>query len=407
MRTDQHAAPTAREPGIFIDVTDLLTWKGRHTGIQRVTRDIVTAFLALHPVRLLHFAGSAIGYVEVSVEFYHSALNENGATQRPWPLLWWLRSPRVVNLMPDFQLGDRVLLTGGGWANREPLRALGRLRERRGIKIHRFIHDVMPITEPQFFHPDEIAQFTRYTADALSIADSVLTSSAWNADQLRALFEQGQLPRRPLAVVGLGDNSLIDLDPVPPAMPITAGGFVLVVGSLDVRKNQRVIYQAYQIALSQGHAPPTLVLVGPHGRMWQEAVHLIHRDIRLRDRVIVATDVSDRELAWLYRHCAYTIYPSLCEGWGLPIGESLAFGKVCLSSNRAAMPEVGGHFAHRFDPHNPLELRNLMVRLANHDYLDAEETRIRASFVPRTWKDVAVAMRAAIGVNAMADSASA
>ena len=178
MGTDpQHAAPTSREPGIFIDVTDLLTWKGRHTGIQRVTRDIVAAFLALHPVRLLHFADRAIGYVEVSGEFYRDALNENGATQRPWPLLWWLRSPRLVNLTPDFQPGDCVLLTGGGWTQLEPLRALGRLRERRGVKIHRFIHDVMPITEPQFFHPDEIAQFTRYTTDALSIADSASCTS--------------------------------------------------------------------------------------------------------------------------------------------------------------------------------------------------------------------------------------
>ena len=205
-------------------------------------------------------------------------------------------------------------------------------------------------------------------------------------------------PGESVAVVGLGDNSLIDLDPERPAIQNLVGGFVLVVGSLDVRKNQRVIYQAYQIALSQGHTLPTLVLVGPHGRMWQEVVHLIQRDVRLRDRVIVATDVGDRELAWLYRHCSYTIYPSLCEGWGLPIGESLAFGKVCLSSNRAAMPEVGGSFAHRFDPHNPLELRNLIVRLTDPGYLGTEQARIRANFVPRTWTDVVETIRAAIAV---------
>jgi glycosyltransferase involved in cell wall biosynthesis len=404
MRThDEHTATKPREPDIFIDVTDLLTWKGRHTGIQRVTRDIVTAFLALQPARLLHFAGKSIGYVEVSVELFRGALNESGAKQRPWPLLWWVRSPRLVNLTPDFRPGDCVLLTGGGWTQLQPLRALGRLRARRGITIHRFIHDVMPITEPQFFHPDEIAQFTRYTADALSIADSALTSSAWNADQLVALFERGLLPGRPLAVVGLGDDSLVGLNPMPPAIDVAPGGFVLVVGSLDVRKNLRVVYQAYQIALSQGHAPPTLVLVGSHGRMWQEAVHLIGRDVRLGDQVIVATDVSDRELAWLYRNCAYTIYPSLCEGWGLPIGESLAFGKVCLSSDRAAMREVGGPFAHRFDPNNPLALRNLIVRLADVNYRSAEEARIRAGFAPRTWTDVAVATRAAIGMPATAD----
>jgi glycosyltransferase involved in cell wall biosynthesis len=73
----------------------------------------------------------------------------------------------------------------------------------------------------------------------------------------------------------------------------------------------------------------------------------------LSGKIILKSDVSDEELDALYDKCMFTIYPSLYEGWGLPISESLGKGKLCVCSNTSSMPEAGREFALYIDPTNP------------------------------------------------------
>ena len=62
--------------------------------------------------------------------------------------------------------------------------------------------------------------------------------------------------------------------------------------------------------------------------------------------------MTDVELALLYRKCLLTMFPSLAEGWGLPVGESLAYGKICIASRAGAIPEVGGELVDYVDPYD-------------------------------------------------------
>ena len=59
---------------------------------------------------------------------------------------------------------------------------------------------------------------------------------------------------------------------------------------------------------------------------------------------------SDEELAWMYKNCAFSIYPSFYEGWGLPIAESAFYGAPCLASSTSSMPEVAGSAVDYFNP---------------------------------------------------------
>jgi glycosyltransferase involved in cell wall biosynthesis len=100
--------------------------------------------------------------------------------------------------------------------------------------------------------------------------------------------------------------------------------------------------------------------------------------------------LSDEELAEAYRGCLFTIFPSLCEGWGLPIAESLAHGKFCVASIRTSIPEVGGDLIDYFDPSDdddaPAKIERLLFEPG---YLAAREARLRAKYRPRTWADCA------------------
>jgi glycosyltransferase involved in cell wall biosynthesis len=103
--------------------------------------------------------------------------------------------------------------------------------------------------------------------------------------------------------------------------------------------------------------------------------------------------LSDAELQQAYRCCLFTVFPSLCEGWGLPIAESLAHGKLCVASNRTSIPEVGGNLVDYFDPSNEEDaLAKIERPLIDPGYLAAREAQVRTEFRRRTWAECAHAL---------------
>lgn len=114
-------------------------------------------------------------------------------------------------------------------------------------------------------------------------------------------------------------------------------------------------------------------------------------------------DVSDEELEWYYSHCKATIYPSFYEGWGLPVGESLGRGKLCLASNATSIPEVGGDLVQYFDPTKPAELASLVERtLVDHQWVEYCEQRIKNEFVITDWVDTSMQVINKLKINGLA-----
>ena len=105
-------------------------------------------------------------------------------------------------------------------------------------------------------------------------------------------------------------------------------------------------------------------------------------------RLYIYSAISDYDLAFLYQHCLFTIYPSFAEGWGLPVGESLGYGRPCVASKVTAIPEVGGSLCKYFDP---LDLEDgyavVSAILSNRGDLAAWAARVKKQFKPKTWND--------------------
>jgi glycosyltransferase involved in cell wall biosynthesis len=116
--------------------------------------------------------------------------------------------------------------------------------------------------------------------------------------------------------------------------------FVLATGTLEPRKNLPRLIEAHA-ALAD--APP-LLLAGPSGWNVERALSGVNPNVRLLGFV------SDGELAALYRLCTVFAYPSLYEGFGLPLAEAMRCGAACLSSNASSLPEVGGDAVVYADP---------------------------------------------------------
>ncbi len=102
--------------------------------------------------------------------------------------------------------------------------------------------------------------------------------------------------------------------------------FVLCVGTIEIRKNHGFLVKIWEaLAAEFGDAEiPRLVFVGKWGWNIEELKDEIDRTRALDRWLIVYNNLSDSELDHLYEHCLFTAYPSFAEGWGLPVGESLA-----------------------------------------------------------------------------------
>jgi glycosyltransferase involved in cell wall biosynthesis len=113
-------------------------------------------------------------------------------------------------------------------------------------------------------------------------------------------------------------------------------------------------------------------------------------DPRTKDYIRILNNVSDSDLMHLYRNCMMTAFPSLYEGWGLPVAESLAAGKYCLASNAASIPEVGGEL---LDYLEPWDVSAWVAELQKYAFdplaLAAKEEAIKRDYKPVAWKDTA------------------
>jgi glycosyltransferase involved in cell wall biosynthesis len=111
-------------------------------------------------------------------------------------------------------------------------------------------------------------------------------------------------------------------------------------------------------------------------------------DPRTKTLIRILENVSDADLLRLYQNAFITVFPSLYEGWGLPVAESLAAGKFCISSNAASLPEVGGTL---IDYLEPWDVSVWVSRLAWYIEHPAEikqkESVIRASYKVVSWKE--------------------
>jgi alpha-1,3-rhamnosyl/mannosyltransferase len=153
---------------------------------------------------------------------------------------------------------------------------------------------------------------------------------------------------RETAVVALLAGTPFDGDAaarLPDGVP--ASGFILAVGTLEPRKNLPRLVEAYQRLPAALRAAHPLVVTGRLG--WDSASTVAALQ-SLGDAAIRTGFVPDAELALLYRCCTLFAYPSLGEGFGLPVLEAMAAGAPVLTSERSSLPEVGGDVAAYCDP---------------------------------------------------------
>lgn len=287
--------------------------------------------------------------------------------------------------------GDLYFVPGPFWSTSTTNRLVHSLKA-RGVVVGVYIYDLIPMTHPQFCESAHCDAFAAAFAETFPFIDFALTISEFVAQQLRETLARYQMPTIPIIPVPLAhDLETTVTSPVERTTLVKKLGgrpFVLCVGTIEARKNHLYLLNVWNTLDREGVDLPLLVLVGRLGWRVTDLKEQLQSLRYVNDTIKIFSDVSDADLASLYDRCLFTIFPSFVEGWGLPVGESLARGKIAVASSAASIPEVGGKFAVYIDPHNLHSGVDAVRRLlTDASYRESLEAVIRHEFRPRTWEE--------------------
>jgi len=226
-------------------------------------------------------------------------------------------------------------------------------RHRRAVVT---FHDLF-VLSGEYSTAEFRARFAAQAREAAARADLILTVSAFTKSQVTGLL--GVEPAkvrvvhhgiRPLAFVGNGST---------PRERI-----ILHVGAIQKRKNLGRLVEAFEATDNSWR----LVLAGSNGYGWEEILARIAAS-DARDRILITGYVSPAELGTWYARASVFAFPSLDEGFGMPVLEAMAAGVPVVTSNRSALPEVAGDAAMLVNPEDTSTLREALLELTRNEDL--------------------------------------
>jgi len=289
----------------------------------------------------------------------------------------------------SFRRGDLLLMLGSGWDALPAYDHIETLAKAGMVKPLILVHDMIPLVELRSDGILSPALFGAWLGRAAALAAGLLTYSASTRnDLIKHLAKDGQKPP-PVSVVTL-PHEFRPPDETPlskPVQEILPTNYALFVGPVGGRKNALRLLQAWARVLARlgPEATPLLVITDRRGadKVYDTHIRAVASHVRLLDRP------SDWELSNLYSGAAFTVFPSLYEGWGLPVGESLWHGIPCITSDASSLPEVGGPLCDYVDPTSVDSIAAAVERFASdRDYRDRRARAIRRQDL-RTWRDFA------------------
>ena len=268
-----------------------------------------------------------------------------------------------------------------------------------GVHVVPFVHDLLPLERPEWFVDDLVASFGASVRAQVANADMVLTNSratAAGVERLMGTVRDDAVAVRPVVLgadrsVGAGRSGAAGPDPEQVGdLPRELRGrrYLLVVGTLEPRKNQALVLDAFD-RLSGQHDDVDLVVVGRTGWHAEDVADRLRSMAAADRRVHWLQGVGDHELDVLYRHAFLVLVPSRWEGYGLPLLEAAAWGVPAITSGAGALAEVGDGLAETADPDDPDQWADAVARHLTDPvhHLRAVE-RVRSAALP-TWADTA------------------
>ena len=327
---------------VYVDVT-YMSKLNFISGIQRVVLEVVKRFEKDDDIELILLK-------------YNKKMNEFGRMSK-------LRIPGAsekIKVSPysfdNIQAGDIWFEIDSVWPEMPKRRVLYEELKKKGVKIIPFIQDILLITDPQFFIKNAPLDFTGFTGACIAYADKIIVTTQATKDSMLEVAKQTGIKMPEICVVPLGNDfkseektnaaSKVDKDVV--EFVKKHPKYVLMVGTVEPRKNQKIVIEAFEKQLFDEGL--TLVMAGRNGWSNSALMELIEKSKKTRDNYAFFEGRSNEVINYLYENARILAFPSFAEGYGLPVVEALGRKVVVVASDRPIFHEIGGEGCMYCDP---------------------------------------------------------
>jgi glycosyltransferase involved in cell wall biosynthesis len=217
----------------------------------------------------------------------------------------------------------------------------------RGLRPVFFLHDLIPISHPEYCRAGEAERHHRRLDTMLSVGRGLVVNSRATLDDLEAYAGARHLALPPCAVAPLAPGSL----PAPSRGRPLKKPYFVVLGTIEPRKNHLLLLHVWRRLVAElGEAAPQLVVIGQRGWECEQVVDLLDRCTALQGHVAELPRCEDDELATWLAHAQALLFPSFTEGFGMPLVEALTLGVPVIASDLPVFREVAGGIPDYLDP---------------------------------------------------------
>ena len=356
------ATPATGSPVVINNAHWLI--RPRSSEIKRIIRDLARAYYRF----FLIFINAA----------YHPRIHR---------LKTIFSSSQKTLLVHPFKENDRIFCAGTTWEYASINDAINLIKKSVKLSYYGFCHDLAPIKFPHLCVVDG-DHFSAYLSALSRSADHLFCISQSTENDYKCFLQAMKIASPTTSIVTEGSEIYQgEICLSQPLKSLIDSQYILFVSTMERRKNHECIYKSILYLLENGYENlPKFVFVGMRGWGLNDLFSDFHLNPQIKDRILILSEISDGELSALYRHTLFTVYPSFYEGWGLPIAESLNYGKMAIVSSTSSMPEVGGDLVDYVHPYDIIGWANRIgFYLDNRDELAHRENRIRERYQMNSW----------------------
>lgn len=339
---------------VFIDVS-VLTLATFVTGIQRVTREIAVRLIQDSTIEivLLHYHAAENIYYRIDNEaFVNFYVNKAGVKEK-------MITKQSVALS-EIDEGCVFFDLDAAWMCRLKRSYLLPILKQQRAKIIAHVYDIISVTHPQYCLERGVYNFMDFIGAHLQYADEIIVNAKATVDELEKLTGRLGCNLPPCHVVPLGADfkekkEIADSDMNPELVAaVNAAPFVLMVGTVEPRKNHKLLLEAYDKGLKElGYH---IIFAGYLGWNMEEFAEKLHTHPDFGTKVHHFEGLNDDAISYLYQHAKFLAFCSYTEGFGLPIIEAIQRGTPVLAADVPVLREVGGDYCVWFEQDNAEDL---------------------------------------------------
>lgn len=254
--------------------------------------------------------------------------------------------------------------------------------DENGVRAVYFIHDLIPLTHPNYCRPGEAGKHARRIDNVLASASGVISNSQATINDLAEFAAKRGRPM-PSAVASFiaGPGVPANLAPAVLERP-----YFVVVGTIEGRKNHILLLRIWErLAQRLGPETPLLLVVGQRGWEADDALAMLDQSDSLREHVRELGSCGDEELANLIAGARALLMPSFAEGFGLPVAEALQLGTPVIASDLPVFREFAGDIPHYLDALDAAKWERAIVGFAGESVERNRQRQAMRDFRPPDW----------------------